>query len=83
MYYEPPSWARKLTSDDLKHRPVDTETWHYGYWWIELGGVYDTIRDNERLRFELLAIVLGVWDHIKNSGLYPKSANWALPKRLE
>jgi len=78
MYYEPPSWARRLTSDDLKHRPVDTETWHYGYWWIELGGVYDTIRDNERLRFELLAIVLGVWDHIKNSGLYPKSANWAL-----
>jgi hypothetical protein len=22
--------------------------------------------------------VLGVWDHIKNSGLYPESANWAL-----
>ena len=78
MFYEPPSWARKLTEEDLKHRAVDTEDWHYGYWWIELGGVYDTIRDNERLRFELLAIVLGVWDHIKNSGLYPKSANWAL-----
>ena len=31
-------------------------------------------RDNERIRFELLSIVMGVWDHIKNSGEYPDSA---------
>ncbi len=78
MVYEAPTWARELTAEDLKHRSIDEHDWHYGYWWIELGGVYDTIRDNERLRFELLAIVLGVWDHIKNSGLFPDSANWAL-----
>jgi hypothetical protein len=30
------------------------------------------------VRFELLSIVLGVWDYIKNSGNHPSSANWAM-----
>ncbi len=78
MAFEPPSWSRLITADDLKHRRLGPETWNYGYWWIELGGVYDTIKDNERLRFELLAIVMGTWDYIKNSGQFPEAANWAL-----
>lgn len=78
MPYVPPPWARKITADDLKLRNVGRYRYEYGFWWIELGGVYDTIRDNERLRFELLSIVLGVWDYIKNSGDRPDSANWAL-----
>jgi hypothetical protein len=53
-------------------------TWEYGYWWVEYGGMRDTIKDNESIRDELLAIMLGVWDHIKNSGHHPESANWAL-----
>jgi hypothetical protein len=72
----PPSWARKIRKDQLEFRPVNS--WEYGYWWIELGGMYDTIKDNEQLRFELLAVVLGVWDYIKNSGNHPDSENWAL-----
>ena len=75
--YKAPSWARKLTEEHFKHRGLGN-SWEYGYWWIELGGVYDTIRDNERLRFELLAIVLGTWDYIKNSGNVPDTENWAL-----
>jgi len=80
MYFEAPSWARGISGEDLKYRGVQsrTDTWEYGYWWIELGGIYDTIRDNERLRFELLSIVLGVWDYIKNSGEFPSAKNWAL-----
>ena len=74
--YRPPSWARKLSAEHFQHRGIGS--YEYGYWWIELGGVYDNIRDNERLRFELLAIVLGVWDYIKNSGEFPESENWAL-----
>lgn len=76
MLYRPPKWARKITRDQLKHRP--TSSWEYGYWWIELGGAHHTIRDNELLRYELLSIVLGTWDYIKNSGNHPSSANWAL-----
>jgi hypothetical protein len=53
-------------------------SWEFGYWWVEWGGEIDTIRDNERIRFELLSIALGVWDFIKNSGEHPTSNTWAL-----
>ena len=76
MSFSPPKWARKIGQDQLKFRAI--RSWEYGYWWIEWGGDHDTIRDNERIRFELLSIALGVWDYIKNSGAHPSSANWAL-----
>jgi hypothetical protein len=68
--------ARKVTKEQLKFR--STASWEYGYWWIEWGGNVDTIRDNERMRFELLSIVMGVWNYIKNSGNHPASEYWAL-----
>src|SRR5690606_33523122 len=36
------------------------------YWWMEWGGTLDTIRDNNRIRWELTRIAFGVWDHVKN-----------------
>ncbi len=78
MPYKAPAWARKITAEQLKHRPIGKKSWEYGYWWIEWGGETDTIRDNERIRFELLSIVTGVWDYIKNSGEYPGSETWAM-----
>ena len=78
MPFTPPKWARKVTKDSLRFRNVGPENWEYGYWWIEWGGERDIIRDNERIRFELLSIVTGVWDYIKNSGEHTDSANWAL-----
>lgn len=71
-----PIWARKFTEEDLKFR--DHLAWEFGYWWVEFGGTLDTIKDNEHIRDELLSIMLGVWDHIKNSGNHPESDNWAL-----
>ncbi|MCP4641557.1 MAG: FAD-dependent oxidoreductase [bacterium] len=76
-----PPWARKFTEDDLKHRPhakagVDRGL-EYGYWWFEWGGELDTIKDNETIRDECLAIMLGVWNHIKNEGDHG-AENWAL-----
>ena len=76
MPFTPPSWARKITKQQLVKRHIDT--WEYGYWWIEWGGDKDIIADNERIRYELLAIVMGVWDYIKNSGDFPDSRNWAM-----
>ena len=76
MPFTPPVWARKFTEADFQHRPI--RSWEYGYWWIEWGGELDTIADNRRIRHELLRILLGVWDYIKNSGHHPESANWAL-----
>jgi hypothetical protein len=76
MPYTPPSWARKIKREQLIHRQIDS--WEYGYWWIEWGGDKDTIGDNENIRFELLSIVTGVWDYIKNSGDFPDSSFWAM-----
>lgn len=76
MKFIPPVWARKFTEEDLKYR--GHSSWEYGYWWVEFGGLLDTISDNEMIRDELLAIMMGVWDHIKNSGNHPESENWAL-----
>jgi len=78
MPFTAPPWARELTEEDLLFRKPGSGSYEYGYWWIELGGTMDAIRDNEVLRFELLRIVLGVWDWIKNSGNRPDSASWAL-----
>ncbi|HTS61868.1 MAG TPA: FAD-dependent oxidoreductase [Candidatus Acidoferrales bacterium] len=76
MPFTAPAWARKITKEQLIHRPITT--WEYGYWWIEWGGDKDIVADNERIRFELLSIVMGVWDYIKNSGAFPDSRHWAM-----
>jgi hypothetical protein len=74
--FTPPKWARKITKEQLVHRKITS--WEYGYWWIEWGGNHDVISDNERIRFELLSIVMGVWDYIKNSGDFPDSKMWGM-----
>lgn len=77
MPFVAPDWIHRFAScDDLPHRGHGQ--WEYGYWWVEWGGELDTIKDNERIRDELLAAATGVWDHIKNGGQHPQSANWAL-----
>src|SRR4030095_5990854 len=71
-----PSWIRRLPQRDFKHRPIFS--YEYGYWWFEWGGQLDSIKDNERIRHELLRIALRVWGYIKNSANHPDSASWAL-----
>lgn len=86
MPFVAPDWARKFTKEDLRLRlyavPGDEAPTHeYGYWWAEWGGTLDTVKDNEQIRDELLAIVLGIWDHVKNGspGADPFDAShWAL-----
>ncbi len=76
--FKAPAWAKKITAENLQFRDPSRWGFDYGYWFISHGGLADTIRDNEVIRFELLSIVLGVWDYIKNSGKYPETANRAL-----
>ena len=71
-----PPWIRRFQKGDFVHRPV--YGYEYGFWWAEWGGHLDTIKDNPAIRHELLRVVLGVWDYIKNSGAHPDSENWAL-----
>ncbi len=76
MPFQAPSWARKYEFSDFKHRKI--HSWEYGYWWIELGGLENIVNDGQKIRHDLMAVVFGVWDYIKNSGNHPESANWAL-----
>ncbi|MBE6413831.1 MAG: FAD-dependent oxidoreductase [Verrucomicrobiaceae bacterium] len=76
--FKAPAWVRKMSEKDFKFRRPRGKNLDYGFWWIELGGDADAIADNEKLRFELLRVVLGVWDYIKNSGKYPEADNRAL-----
>lgn len=71
-----PKWIRHFDKEDFKFRPI--RSYEYGYWWLEWGGQFDTIKDNEKIRHELLRIALGAWNYIKNSGDHPESSHWAL-----
>lgn len=76
MPYNPPQWARKYTNKDFVHREI--YSLEYGYWWLELGGMEDAVKDGQKNRKDLLSALFGVWDYIKNSGNYPEADNWAL-----
>ncbi|MEX2683089.1 MAG: FAD-dependent oxidoreductase [Candidatus Sigynarchaeota archaeon] len=88
--FTPPAWAKKLPKDYSDQRRNRQPTggregngyWHgamhVGWWWVEYGGRLDTIRDNEAIKQELLSILYGLWDHVKNSGdpRYANAANY-------
>ena len=73
-------WANSYGDKDvewLEERGVNIR--HTNYWWMEVGGEVDSIRDTERCREELLRISFGVWDYIKNCSPNKEAyANFAL-----
>lgn len=76
--YTAPEWARKLPDDSfLNFRDHLPDNFRNNYWWIELGGEQNTIKDSEEIRDDLLALSFGVWDHVKNRGDH-KADNWEL-----
>ncbi|HVF10838.1 MAG TPA: FAD-dependent oxidoreductase [Abditibacteriaceae bacterium] len=81
MAFTAPPWARRFEAGDLQYRyqpvPGIEADYEYGYWWLEWGGCLDTIKDNATIRDELLAILMGVWDFVKNGGDHGAD-NWAL-----
>lgn len=73
--FAPPAWAKKFPTDDdvpFRHHDVrvrdDGTGLAKGFWWIEFGGRMDTVAEDEAIRDELIAVLFGIWDHIKNHG---------------
>ena len=62
----PPKWAEHFTPEDLPHRIPNMTNPGENFWYLELGGDGDSIRDSEKKRDELLAIAYGLWDFVKN-----------------
>lgn len=48
------------------------------FWWLEFGGIMDTIYQSEDIKLELWKIVYGIWDYIKNSGRFEDVENLTL-----
>ena len=78
--YRPPAWARKFRApDDLPAHRGYVLTGLENFWWIETGGLGDTIRDAERHRRELLELAFGLWDYFKNRAPdAERNARWEL-----
>ncbi len=76
--YIPPEHALKDLSKLKRLQHVQAEYTGCNYWWIEWGGQYDTIREAEKIKFELWGIIYGIWDYIKNSGKFPQAENLTL-----
>lgn len=76
--YNPPSWAYTFKTDEEMHnKPHNIYAVNTNFYWVELGGLQDSIADTETIRDELLKIAFGVWDHIKNWGDHG-AENWEL-----
>ncbi len=73
-----PKWAYKFDAPgDLPHRLGGVKG--HNFWWLEVGGLNNSITDAEAIRDELMRVAWGVWDHIKNrSPQRDEAANWAL-----
>ena len=76
--YTPPTWAYDFPDDDaMNNKPHDLHAINTNFYWVELGGMQDSIGDTEEVRDELLKIAFGVWDHMKNHGDHG-AENWDL-----
>lgn len=76
--FTPPDWAYRFEGpEDLPNRIHGVSGTNF--WWIELGGLNDTIRDAEAIRDELYKTAWGVWDYIKNRAPEKeRAATWSL-----
>ncbi|MHB9033387.1 MAG: FAD-dependent oxidoreductase [Anaerolineae bacterium] len=80
MPFEALSWAYTYNTCEELPFGLSGHDWaQMGYWWIELGGMQHSIYDTEACRDELLRVVYGIWDHLKNRCPQRESlTNWAL-----
>ncbi len=62
--FRAPEWAHVYREGDLPNRNLTPEG--NNFWWMEFGGVKDTIGDAEAIRDELYRIAYGIWAFIKN-----------------
>ncbi|MCX7819253.1 MAG: FAD-dependent oxidoreductase [Kiritimatiellae bacterium] len=61
--YSPPPFAVKFSAEHFVQRRHNLVQ---GTWWIEYGGLRDTIAEAEEIRDELLRVIFGAFDWAKN-----------------
>jgi hypothetical protein len=78
VQFTPPSFALTDITDIPRYKTFNLQEQGCKLWWIEYGGRLDTVKDTERIKWELWRVVYGVWNYIKNSGNFPEAANYTL-----
>jgi hypothetical protein len=76
--FVPPAFALKDITKIPRWRDFKAGDSGCRLWWIEHGGLLDTVHDTERIKWELWQVVYGVWNFIKNSGRFPEAENLTL-----
>lgn len=76
--FVPPSYALKDITRVPRWRNFSAKDTGCRLWWIEWGGLLDTVHETETIKWELWRVIYGVWNHIKNSGQFPEAENLTL-----
>ena len=76
--FTPPSFALKDITKIPRWRDIRFNDSGCRLWWLEWGGQLDTVHDSETIKWELWKVAYGVWNHIKNSGLFPEAETLTL-----
>ena len=76
--FTPPSYALQDITQVPRFRDFNAAEFGCRLWWIEYGGLRDTVHDTEEIKWELWKVAYGVWNYIKNSGKFPEAANLTL-----
>lgn len=76
--FVPPKRIVHMTPEMIRLRKPNLSMTSENFWYLELGGDRDSIRDTETVRDELIALALGMWDYIKNSGEVENADYWDL-----
>ncbi len=74
-----PEWAYHFTDADFDYETPKSATpgvkFNYkriyhphdnNFWWVEFGGLWDTIGDANEIQYELKRIAYGIWEYMKN-----------------
>lgn len=76
--YIPPKFALKDITAIPRYKDLSEQEDGCRLWWIEYGGIRDTVYETEEIKWELWKIVYGIWNYIKNSGEFEDVENLTL-----
>jgi len=78
VQFTAPDFALEDITEIPRYKRIKASEHGCSYWWLEYGGRLDTIGNSGEIKRELLRVVYGVWNHIKNSGRFPDAENLTL-----
>src|SRR3984957_18138755 len=76
--YVAPSFALRDITTIPRFRELRVADTGCRLWWLEYGGLLDTVHETEEIKWELWRVAYGVWNYIKNSGVFPDAESLTL-----